>query len=170
MKSQANTIAVCLCSGLWSLKSIESSLVKVHSWPLSRRAGTVSEGPAVPGAAFPACCWCLCSLQGPNVSTEGSKPNLGLLQPQLGLTFGLWQQSQLCSEERLNCSWIFLLDPGKVSSVGQPWPGLIPSEIPNSAAPRSFCTAPSINEPWREIPEVSNSSQHRFCFSVYFYR
>lgn len=83
MKSQASRITMCLCWSLWS-KSTESSF-----------SSTVSEGSAR---------WFLCLeldfhmgchelapvlTAGPKCEQGGSKPNLGLLQPQPGLGFGI---------------------------------------------------------------------------------
>lgn len=101
-------------------KSIESSLVKLPSWTqrfvcgfsTGRMAGSDQWRPSkvlpVPGAAFPhelphaaSCAHCRAQMW----AQSGSKPNLGLLQPQPGLGFVLWQQPQLCSALRHCSSW-----------------------------------------------------------------
>lgn len=95
-------------------------MVKLHSWTLRFVCGfstwqncrywqwRPSKVVPVPGAGFPcglsragSCAGCRAQMG----AQGGSKPNLGLLQPQPGLSFGLWQQSQLCSEERHCSSW-----------------------------------------------------------------
>lgn len=155
-------------------------MVKLPSWTLRFVCGfgtwqncrccqqRPSKVPPVPGAGFPrglpcaaSCAHCRAQMWAQNQSWDLSS-----------LSLGLWQQSQLCSEERLCSSWAAAgsccwIQEGWVvwGSQGLLWFPLKPQ----------WCSQQVLHSTKHQgwtmegIPEVSNRSQHKFCFSVNFY-